>query len=386
MRNICLILLFSFLIVFADQFGENPADTASLFPDRSAEDIIAYNDSLVSEFYLSATLKTDSLCQVFFKDNRPGASVAVIQNGLFLHKEGYGLAHISPKQLIQPDTKFLLASVSKQFTAMAVMILEEAGKISYDDTIDKYFPHVPDRWKSITIEHLLTHTSGIPDRFYVIGYAEGYVNSQILDRLISNSWLDFTPGRRHKYSNSGYNVLSMIIEQVSGMPFREFMRINIFEPLEMYDTLVYDETEPDLGERAIAYWPLRRGYRPNDFLLYTSGASGIYSNIEDLYKWDQALYTEKLVSAETLERAFSPHARVSSRENYGYGWRLSNGDGVNAVYHTGTLGGIHNILFRVPDENFSVIILSNTKLNSRHWLVRKITEFYHPGMTDKLNF
>ncbi|MFC1562041.1 serine hydrolase domain-containing protein [candidate division KSB1 bacterium] len=362
-------------------------DSALLYRELSADEVNARTDSLVLTFYEHNTVRVDSLLSRYIVDRHPGAAVAVIQDGRIVHKNGYGLANLTTKEPIRPETCFLLASVSKQFTAMAIMILAEENLISLDDTIDTYFPEIPRGWRNITITHLLTHTSGLPDRFWLIGYGEGFLNQDILDRLIEHRLLDHLPGKRFKYSNSGYNLLAMIVEQVSGVPFRVFMEERVFKPLDMDHTVVYDETEPFIENRAVAYRPLRRGfYRRNDFLLYTTGASGVFSSVEDLFKWDQALYSDTLVSRETLEMAFSPQVRSGRQESYGFGWRMTNADGIKSLYHTGTLGGVSNIIFRVPSKGFSVIILSNNSIKSRKLLVRRITEMYHPGLIEETGF
>ncbi|MCH8287282.1 beta-lactamase family protein [candidate division KSB1 bacterium] len=375
------------LFVFFDQFLSIPPDSAILYPGKSGKEATEHIESLIKSFYSEANSQTDELLTKTFRKNAPGAAIAVIQNGKILFKKGYGLANLNTREPIETNTRFLLASVSKQFTAMAIMMLEEEGRLSFEDSVSLYFPEVPSFWKKIKIKHLLTHTSGIPDRFYLIGYAEGYLNRDILDRLIQTRYLDFNPGARFKYSNSGYNLLAMIVEMISGKPFRTFLKERIFDPVGMIDTIVYDETEPVIENRAIAYAPRGRGYRPNDFLLFTTGASGIFSSVEDLFKWDQTLYTEQLVSAKSIENAFTPHVRAGRRENYGFGWRITNNvEDIKAVYHTGSLGGAHTILFRVPEKNFSIILLANRNVRSRKQIIRKITEIYHPGLIDILQF
>jgi len=375
-----------FIVLFFEQFFKKPTDTAVLYPDKSPEEISAITDSLVTAHFSDVSDKVDKLFARYDTRRTPGAAVAVIQDGLFLHRKGYGLADLRTKQPIEPETCFMLASITKTFTSMAIMILKEEGKLSYDDTLPKYFSNIPKRWNTITIKQLLTHTSGIPDRFYLIGYGEGFKNEDILNRLIEHRLLDFMPGRRHKYSNSGYNLLAMIIEKVSGSPFRVFLKERIFDPLGMKNTIVYDETEPNIENRAIAYRPRGRRYRPNDFLLYTTGASGIFSNVDDLCKWDHALYTESLVSEETLREAFEMHVQVSRDEHYGFGWRLAGNDELKAVFHTGSLGGVCNIFFRIPEKRFAVIILTNAHIRYTKELTRRITEYYHPGLIDRLNF
>lgn len=386
MKKSAIITIFLIVPVFLSQLFEISPDSAELYSSKSDEEISARIDSLIAGYYDKSASIADSLLSRTFRSSAPGAAIGIIQSGRLVFSKGYGLANLKTKQKIQPDTRFMLASVSKQFTAMAIMILEEEGKLSYDDPVTRYFEGVPSFWSKITIKHLLTHTSGLPDRFYLIGYAEGYLNQDILDRLIKAKYLDFNPGTRYKYSNSGYNLLAMIIEKISGQPFSVFLKERIFDKIGMENTVVYDETEPVIENRAIAYAPRRRGYRPNDFLLYTTGASGIFSTVNDLYKWDQSLYTEELVGFESLEKAFTPMVRSGRNENYGFGWRITVNDYPKAVYHTGTLGGAHTIIFRVPDMNFTVILLANRVIRSRKRLIRSITEIYHPGLIEALQF
>ena len=385
MKKAAVVFLIIAPLVFL-KFSKDISDSAELYPNLSAEDINARSRFLINSHYKNLSMEIDDIFTRIFGKYTPGAGVAVIKEGRVVHKKGYGRANLKTKENIDADTKFMLASVTKQFTAMAIMMLAEEGKLSYGDNLTQYFSGIPHFWKDITIEHLLTHSSGLPDRFYFIGYGEGLTNEDILERLIEHRLLYFLPGRRHKYSNSGYNLLAMIIEKASGKKFSEFLKERIFEPLEMNNTIVYDETQPEIVHRAISYKRTSRWYRPNDFLLYTTGASGIFSSIEDMIKWDQALYTEKLVSKKSLEKAFSPLVKVDWREHYGYGWRIIEGENSKAVYHTGTLGGASNIIFRVPEEEFSIIILSNASINCRKWLVRNITRLFDPDIITDINF
>lgn len=368
------------------KFSKDISDSAELYPNLSPADINARSRFLLDSHFNNLSMEIDDILSKRFGKYTPGAAVAVIREGRVIHKKGYGRANLRTKENIDTNTKFMLASVTKQFTAMAVMMLAEEGKLSYDDNLTQYFSGIPHFWKDITIEHLLTHSSGLPDRFYFIGYGEGLTNEDILDRLIEHRLLYFLPGRRHKYSNSGYNLLAMIIEKVSGKKFSEFLKERIFVPLGMNNTIVYDETQPEIEHRAVSYKRTGRRYRPNDFLLYTTGASGIFSSIEDMIKWDQSLYTEELVNKKSLEKAFSPHIKVDWREHYGYGWRIIEGENSKVVYHTGTLGGASNIIFRIPKEEFSIIILSNAGINCRKWLVRNISRLFDPDMISNINF
>jgi len=375
------------VIVIIGQFFGNSLDTAVLFKeDISRWEISKNTDNILSEYYSRISLKVDSIFTCIIWNRSPGAAVGVIKNGEFVHIRGYGVADLRTGKKITPDTKFQLASVSKQFTAMAVMMLEEESKLSYDDKISIYFDNTPRQWKRITIKHLLTHTSGLPDRFYYIGYGEELVNSDILKRLIEHKYLYFFPGRRYKYSNSGYNLLSMIIEKVSGKSYSVFLKERIFDPLGMKNTIVYDKTKPDIKNTAVSYKRTCRWFRPNDFKLYTTGASGIYSTLNDLYKWDQALYTEQLVSKETFREALIPHVRVNLKEYYGYGWRITATEGTKAYFHFGALGGARTAIFRIPDEKFTIIILSNSGITYERSLVRRVAKCYYPELMKKITF
>jgi len=373
--------------LFLARSPEVPSLQAMLYPGLSENEITARRDSLIRAFYEDASARVDGIFNEIIKPNCPGAAVAVIQDGVFIHKNSYGLADLRTKEKIDSATRFLLASVSKQFTAMAIMMLKEEGRLSYENPLYQYFPEIPSNWRPITIRHLLTHTSGIPDRFWLIGYGEKYTNQDVLNRLIKNRALDFKPGTRFKYSNSGYNILALIVEKITGTSFPEFLQERIFDPLGMHDTTFFDEkSNPVIPHRAIGYRKTKNTFQANDFLLKTTGESGIFSSIEDLYKWDQSLYTEQLVSFKTLEEAFSPQVRISYHENYGFGWRMTNSEEIKAVHHTGTLGGISNIIFRVPQKRFTIIILSNANLQSRNYLVQRILDIYHLGLVEELNF
>ena len=299
-------------------------------------------------------------------------AVAVIRDGKLVHSKGYGLADIDTGIAIRPDTPFYLASVSKQITAMAVMILVERGKLSYDTRLVDYFSEAPVHWRTITIDHLLTHRSGIPDWFRLMGPRDrsGFTNDDVFDLLLQNAALEFTPGEQFKYSNSGYVLLAMLIESVSGQPFHVFVKENIFDPLGMTDSLVYDQTRPDVPGRARGYRHTNDGFVLDDYDLLTTGAGGMFSTAEDLFKWDQALYTDDLVGHATIERAFTgtPH--------YGYGWFIDEYEGMKRLSHGGGLAGFRTYIVRIPDAKFSVIVLSNGSFKGLDGLIDEIAYLY----------
>jgi len=300
-------------------------------------------------------------------EDAPGLAIMVIRRGDVLYEAGYGLADVHEKTPIGSTTLFCIASLTKPFTAMAIMILAEAGKLGYDDPITRFLPEVPGSYQKVTIRHLLTHTGGIPDY-----YAEVY--SRFRDRLPTNrdalgvlkesNGPRFEPGERYEYSNAGYELLALIIERAAGKPYADFLRRRIFEPLGMNDTRVVGRSGVGVENRARGYRAWVWGSEPELFeadpLNALVGAGGIYSTLEDLYRWDQALYGEKLVSRDTLEQAFRPAvAADGALLPAGYGWLVSSYRGQKLVYQTGRWLGFRSAMFRLPSAEFTVIILAN---------------------------
>jgi CubicO group peptidase (beta-lactamase class C family) len=274
----------------------------------------------------------------------------------------------------KPDTKFHLGSITKQFTSMAVMQLSEKGLLDVKDPLSKYIPDYPNGSK-ITIHQLLTHTSGIPDyindddTFWNISMYYHSIDS-IIARF-KNKKLEFKPGSKYGYSNSGYVLLAYIIEKVSGMPYESYMEKSIFAPLGMKDT-GYDFCKPLVKDRASGY-SLSSGRLVNaDFIDSSNlkGADGLYSTAEDLHKWDSALYTEKLVSRETLNKIFTPYPPA---ENYGYGWIIEG----STMRHTGKMNGFYNYIGRDAKDRSVVIILSNFSRTPIDTMRKDLTAILH---------
>lgn len=323
--------------------------------------------------------QVDQAFSEWVRDNSPGAAVLVIKDGRVVHEKGYGLANLETKSPVKPDTLFLLGSLTKQFTAMAVMILAEQGLLKFGDPLSKFFPQFPKYAEAITVKHLLNHTSGLPD------YEKLFVEKLIIDKdwprstklppsmveptakdalalLAREPKLDFEPGTKFEYSNSGYVVLGQIIEKVSGRSFAKFLKRHIFDPLEMERSVVYDETRPVIPNRAASYTFKEGTYKEVDYtpLNMIYGEDNVYSNLRDLYRWDRALSTEKLVKQSTLKEAFTAGLLNSGKETgYGYGWFVGKTLGLNHVQHTGSWLGFLTSIKRYPEQGFTVIILSN---------------------------
>ena len=368
MRRLLLIVSFALLLLSPCGMTHRLcwAQTASASQDAAAD----------------KSAQVDALMAQYIREGEPGAAILVIQGGKIVHKKGYGLADLEHKTPIGLDTAFDLASVSKQFTGMAVMMLVERGKLSYDDHLSKFFPELPPYAKTITVRQLLNHTSGLPDVLSPDFHREGYQPSSrdLVSLLAARKDAVSAPGDRFQYNNTGYVLLALIVEKVSGKPFAQFMKENIFQPLGMNRTLVWDETKPLINNRAIPYERVANSFNslPYGSDIYIYGAKGVVTTAEDMYKWDQALYTEKLVKRSTLKEAFTPARLNNGKESYyGYGWDIGNDHGLNLFRHDGGYLGFRTVIARYPDQQFSIIILSNvSSVASTSSIARRIARIY----------
>jgi CubicO group peptidase (beta-lactamase class C family) len=350
-----------------------------------------------------ASDKIDALFAPWSKGYTPGAAVIVIQNGKVLFKKGYGLSNLQTRKPISTNTVFLLASLTKQFTAMAIMMLAERGRLKYDDPLSRFFPEFPLYAEKVTIRHLLNHTAGFPE------YDDLLVQSGTIDRiwprssaskpssfeptskdvmklLAQQQELEFTPGQKWKYSNSGYVILAQIVEKVAGKSFSRFLRENIFRPLGMNKSLLYDETRPRVTNVATSYKQEGGVYKDIDYTPLNAiyGEDNIYSTVEDMYKWDQALYTEKLVKSATLKEAFTPGSLNDGEVlPYGFGWGVGKFLGLDKVSHSGSWLGFRTYILRFPNQRFTVVILSNVSQLEPAMIASKISKIY---LGEKMTF
>jgi N-acyl-D-aspartate/D-glutamate deacylase len=327
----------------------------------------------------AASQQVDELFAPLTVAMQPGAAVMVIRDGKILHTGHYGYADLDKAIPITAETNFRLASVSKQFAAMAIMLLEEDGRISYDDPISLYVPELA-AYPGVTVRHLLQHTGGLPDYYDLID-ASGDVptNADAASFLGDMASPEFAPGERYEYSNSGYDMLGPIVEAAAGMPFVDFVRERIFEPLNMGNSLVHDHTFPEIPNRAIGYDSVADGFKPNDFdpLNGIVGSGGIYSNLQNMHRWDQSLYGEQLVSRESLATAFTPGVNNQGESvDYGFGWRIDSTRGHKRVSHGGSWVGFRTHIARIPELHFSIVILSNRSEFSPAEYIEPITDIY----------
>jgi CubicO group peptidase (beta-lactamase class C family) len=313
---------------------------------------------------------------------RPGGAVGIFRKGEVLHRKCYGFANLSTRAEIHPQSPFRLASLTKPFVAMAIMILEERGLLKYDDRITEYLPGFStDRQAQITVRHLLTHTSGVAD------YEELFLEAGVIDakypassergpsgyepqlletvELIAQQPLRFAPGDDWEYSNSGYVLLASIAERVSGVPLALFLREEVFEPLGMLDTRLSEQARPEaeLSERAKGYVLKDGAYAEADYspLNAIYGPDGIFSTLDDMMAWcTAALGTEILVKSRTIEQAFTS-GKLNSGEptGYGFGWFVGENFGLPVVSHTGSWMGYRSFLSYYPSEELGVLVLGN---------------------------
>lgn len=310
-----------------------------------------------------------------FSEETPGIAVAASRNGEILFQKGYGSANLEYDIPITPDTVFNVGSVSKQFTAFSIFLLAEQGHLSLDDDIRKYIPEIPDFGTPITLRHLSTHTSGLRDQWALLTLAgwrmdDVITDEQILNLLSRQTELNFTPGEKYLYSNSGYMLLAEVVARVSGKSFRDFAREEIFTPLGMQDTQVYENYTRIVPGRAYSYGRSENGYGKRNLNASVVGPTSVLSSAKDLTKWAHN-FDKPIVGTPEMIKRFNEPAILNSGEkailtvNAGgnvyvaSGQFISNFRGTPLYNHTGSTGGFESYLARFPEKGFAVAALSN---------------------------
>ncbi|HEX9173385.1 MAG TPA: serine hydrolase [Telluria sp.] len=309
--------------------------------------------------------RIDAAIAPYFKAGDPGATVIVVKDGKTVYRKAYGMADVAKRQPLTPDTALRLGSITKQFTAVAILMLAEEGKIALGDPITKFLPDYPTQGKTITIEHLLTHTSGIASYTgrpgYMLNMHKDLTVAQMIDSF-KDAPMDFEPGTDWRYNNSGYFLLGAIIEKVSGKSYADFVAQRIFTPLGMTDT-AYEGHERGRAPRAIGYSVAEKGFEPSRPVSMTQpyAAGSLVSTVDDLARWDVAISSGKLIKAASWKRAFTPYEVTTGKPTkYGYGWALSSLRGVPVIGHGGGINGFNTYAARIPGEKVFVAVLSNT--------------------------
>jgi CubicO group peptidase (beta-lactamase class C family) len=332
--------------------------------------------------------KLDGMYSDIAVDGQPGFAVLVKQNGKVLFEQGYGVRDLRNKQTIDSITDFRLASCTKQFTAMAIMLLVREGRLHYDETLTQIFPEFPAYGKSVTVRSLLNHTSGLPDYEDLMDAVEKQRgptwtpenqirDDQVLQLLEKEQRGKFTPGKKWEYSNSGYVVLGLIVAKRSGKSFAEFLHARIFAPLKMEQTLVFEKGKNEVANRAYGYSRKDGHFVETDqsSTSATEGDGGVYSNLEDLSKWDDALRNHTLLSEKEFSAAIAPLNLPAGAEHklaedapdslrakasgYGFGWFLDLKNPHPLMWHYGDTVGFKTAVLRYLDSGVTVVVLCN---------------------------
>ena len=364
--------------------------------------LIRLTASLLSAVALSAVAsaqvtsdRIDAIFASLKSGNAPGAAVLVVRDGKLVFRRGYGVTDLRTMHPITPQTDFRLASFTKQFTAASIMLLVKDGKLHYDDHLTDIFPEFPAYGRPITIRNLLNHTSGLPDYEDIL--TKRYPDTpddkipQILDAgvlklLEQQSAGKFPPDSKWEYSNSGYAVLAMIVEKVSGKPFGEVLHERIFAPLQMNHTLAYEKGKNEVPDRAYGHTKEKSGWRETDQSSTSAvlGDGGIYSSIDDLAKWDRALREHTLLSEVEMRPALTPvqptggAAKIHEGPSvhYGFGWFLDPYQQHKRMSHDGETIGFRTTIQRFPEDKLTIIVLANRSDVNPEELALKVADLY----------
>ena len=312
--------------------------------------------------------KADALLARLNQTNYAGMAVLVAQDGKILFEKGYGLADTEHHVPVNPQTTFRIGSITKQFTASAILKLQEEGKLSVNDKLSKYIPDFP-RGDEVALRQLLTHTSGIHSYTEEPNFPKRVTNATTTEAIIEAMKkypYDFDPGTKWSYSNSGYVLLGYIVEKVSGQSYGDFLRENFFQPLGMTNTGVY-RADSGLPHEALGYSLDTNGCTRalNWDMSWAFGCGALYSTVEDLYHWNEGIFNGRVLDAASVKAAFTPvkvlESQINSDTGYGFGWALGRYRELREILHSGGLPGFKSCLLRAPDEEFTVVILANAR-------------------------
>lgn len=341
--------------------------------------------------------KIDALFSKFSSTQDPGCAVLVIKDGKPVFRKGYGVTDLRSRHAIGPETNFRLASLAKQFTATAIMLLVHDGKLKYDDRLSDVFPDFPAYGKGITIRQVLNHTSGLIDYEDIMqkqhpGVPDDKIpqikDAGVLKMLKLQTTTKFPPGTRWDYSNSGYVLLAMVVEKKSAMSFGDFLRERIFKPLEMNHTLAYEKGKNQVANRAFGHTLTAGTWRETDqsSTSATLGDGGVYTSLDDMEKWDRALTHHTLLTEKEMAPALAPPNPATGvplqmpdggmAPPYGFGWFLNPFRGHRRYSHYGETVGFRTAIQRFPDDGLDVIVLANRSDVDAPALAQSVAELY----------
>jgi CubicO group peptidase (beta-lactamase class C family) len=327
-------------------------------------------DSAVAE-YVKAEMERQHI---------PGLALLVTRDGKVVRSEGFGLANVEVQVPVKPETIFQSGSVGKQFTATAVMMLVEAGKIGLNDPLTKYFPEAPPSWKNVTVRELLSHTGGFGDYPKDFNFRKDWTEPQLL-KLVESIPLAYPPGTKWEYSNLGYLTLGILIHRVSGEFYGDFLRQRIFQPLGMQATRIISEADI-VPNRAAGYRLVKGELKNQEWVapaMNTTADGSLYFSIVDLSKWDAALYEGKLLKRSSFDLMWTPVKLKNGQSNkagYGFGWFIEERNGHRCIHHDGSWQGFETAIDRYVDDHLSVVALTNLAGAKPGEITKHVAEMY----------
>lgn len=366
-----ILKLFIFVIIITSSFSVGRVKGGDLKPSPTQ----IPNDSIAK--------KVDEIFSGVNTSDSPGVAVAVIKNGDIIFRRGYGMADLENGVQITPTTKFHVGSISKQFTAMAIQMLIQEGRLLLDDDVRKFLPELPDFGKTITVRHLLNHTSGLREQLQLLFMAgwrlEDVVTEDDLLRMIGRQReLNFEPGAEFLYSNTNYTLLALLVQRASGKPLAQYAAEKIFRPLEMTNTRFRDDYRTVTRNLALSYIPTPQGVKHMFISGSYVGSSGLMTTVEDLARWDKNFYSREAGGSEVIERMLT-RGRLKDGQEIDYASGLNVGRqylGLRTVEHTGEDAGYVADFLQFPDQRFSVIVLSNSGAFDAVDTARRVAELY----------
>lgn len=376
MKHIYRILIISILVV-----GFSPLDNRIASANFNKSEILTDSETHQLSSLIASNIiqEIDSIVNLYNIQKRFSGNILVAIAGQEIYSHSIGFQDPLKKENLEKNNIFQMASVSKQFTAAAIMLLKMDGKIEFDEVITKYIPEFP--YQEITLTHLLHHTSGLPNYMYLVDKYwknSNAPNNDDIIRLLAKYKLPtfFKPGSKYDYSNTGYVILATVVQRVSGVSLNNFLKDRIFKPLNMNNSYVFSSSDSSCKRLHIdGFKSLKNG-----FIRYKAsnndgpvGDKGICSTIEDMFKWDKALYQESIFPKDLLEQAFLPTKDREGRNiPYGFGFRIRESIGGKVIYHNGIWQGFRTNFHRYIDSGNTIIVLNNTSIRTNHELVNKI--------------
>ena len=354
MKSPALRLLLAVLIGSSSALGQNP--------DSHSDEVAQYVHAEMARQHI------------------PGVALLVARKGEIVRAQGFGFANVELQVPVKPETLFQSGSVGKQFTATAIMMLVEQGKIGLDDSITKYFPEAPPAWKPVTVRHLLTHTGGFTDYPKDFNFRKDYSEDDLL-KIVAGIPLAFTPGTRWSYSNLGYLTLGVLIHRVTGAFYGDVLQARIFGPLGMQTTRIMSEADI-IPNRASGYRLVKGELKNQEWVsptLNTTADGSLYFSILDLAKWDAALYTDRLLKRSSLEQMWTVAKLNNGQPNsghYGFGWEIASSHGHRLIDHEGAWQGFKTQISRYVDDKLTVVVLANLAEADPGKIAEHVADFY----------